>query len=98
MEKKSDKKNVFEVEIEIDSKEFNEAIDKAFDKKKKDIKLDGFRDGKVPKDVYYKRVGKESLYMDALDIVLPSAYIKALDEGNYEPIMEPKVDLLNVGP
>jgi len=87
------KKNVFEVSIKFNEKEFNEAIDKAFEKKKKDIKLDGFREGKVPKDVYYKKAGKQPLYMDAVDILLPEAYDRAIKEGNYQPIIEPKVDL-----
>ena len=87
------KKNVFEVTIKFNKKEFEEAIDKAYEKKSKDIKMDGFRKGKVPKDIYMKKVGKESLYMDAVDYLLPKAYDKALKEGKYEPIIEPKVDL-----
>lgn len=92
-----EKKNVFEVTIKFNKKEFEEAIDKAFEKKAKDIKMDGFRKGKVPKDIYIKKVGKESLYMDAVDYLLPKAYDKALKEGKYEPIIEPKVELKNLG-
>lgn len=89
------KDNVFEEIIKIEKEEFEEAIDKAFENKKKDIKLDGFRKGKVPKDVYFKKAGKESLYMDALDILLPSAYDKAMKD--YEPIIDPKVDIKSIG-
>ena len=60
--------NVHNVTVKFTKEEFDNAIDKAFDKKKKDIKMDGFRQVKVPKDVYLKKAGKESLYMDALDI------------------------------
>ncbi len=67
------KDNVYEETVKISKEKFEDAIDKAFDKKKSKIKLDGFREGKVPKDVYFKKVGKESLYMDALDILLPDA-------------------------
>ena len=63
------KDNVFEEIVKIDKEKFEDAIDKAFDKKKAHIKLDGFREGKVPRDVYFKKQGKESLYMDALDIL-----------------------------
>ena len=85
------KNNVFEEVVKFSKKDFADAIDKAFEKKKKDIKLDGFRKGKVPKDVYYKKNGKDSLYMDALNILLPDAYDKALK--NYKPIIDPKVDI-----
>ena len=89
------KDNVFEEIIKIEKEEFEKAIDKAFENKKKDIKLDGFRKGKVPKDIYFKKVGKESLYMDALDILLPSAYDKAMKD--YKPIIDPKVDIKSIG-
>ena len=90
------KKNIHEIEIKIEKQEFEDAISKAFDKKKNDIKVDGFRKGKVPFDIYTKKFGKQSLYMDAIDILLPSAYDKAVKGNNLIPIIEPKVDLKEV--
>ena len=89
------KDNVFEEIVKVDKEKFEAAIDKAFEKKKSHIKLDGFREGKVPKDVYFKKVGKESLYMDALDILLPDAYDEVMK--NYKPIIDPKVDIKSIG-
>ena len=89
------KDNVFEETVKIDKKRFEEAIDKAFEKKKASIKMDGFRQGKVPKDVYFKKQGKESLYMDALDELLPEAYDEVMK--NYKPIIDPKVDIKSIG-
>lgn len=89
------KKNVFEEIVKFDKKEFDDAIDKAYENKKSEIKMDGFRKGKVPKDVYFKKAGKESLYMDALEILLPVAYDKAMQ--GYKPIIEPKVDIKSLG-
>ena len=51
------KDNVFEEIVKISKEEFQNAIDKAFENKKSNIKMDGFRKGKVPKDVYFKKVG-----------------------------------------
>lgn len=85
------KDNVFEEIVKISKEEFQNAINKAFENKKSNIKMDGFRKGKVPKDVYFKKVGKESLYMDAIDIVLPDAYDKVMK--NYKPIIDPKVEI-----
>ena len=84
----------YEETIKFTKEEFDNAIDKAFENKKNDIKLDGFRKGKVPKDIYYKKAGKESLYMDALDILLPEAYDKVVKE--HRPIIEPKVDIKSI--
>ncbi len=89
-----EKKNVHEIIINFTKEELDSAINKAFDKKKDKIELDGFRKGKVPKDVYFKRKGKESLYMDAVNELLPQAYDKVFEEHkDLKPIIEPKVDL-----
>ena len=90
------KKNVFEESVKFTKEEFDNAIDKAFEKKKKTIKMDGFREGKVPKDLYMKKAGKESLYMDAIDVLLPEAYDRVFKDGKYEPILDPKVDLKEI--
>lgn len=89
------KDNVFEEIVKISKEEFEDAIDKAFLNKKSDIKLDGFRKGKAPKDIYFKKAGKESLYMDAVDILLPGAYDIAIKD--YKPIIDPMVDINSIG-
>lgn len=86
--------NIQEILIKFNKEEFDNAIDKAFENKKKDIELDGFRKGKVPKDIYYKRRGKEALYMDAVDILAPMAYDRLYEENkDLKPIIAPKIDL-----
>lgn len=69
-----------EIEIEIVGKEWEEALDKAFKKANKNAKIDGFRPGKAPKDVFIKKYGKQSLYMDAADSAADMAYQKLLKE------------------
>ena len=87
-------KNVKEIEIKIEKEEFDKALDKVLNKKLKEVKLDGFRKGKVPKDLYLKKFGKESLYIDTVDELLPIAYEKVLKD--VKPIIEPKVDLKEI--
>ena len=78
-EKKETKKNsTHEVEVKIDGKEWEAALDEAFKEKQKTVKVDGFRVGKVPRSVFEKKFGKEALLLDAADIVLPAAYTKAM--------------------
>ena len=69
-----------EIEIEIVGKEWEEALDKAFKKNNKKAKIDGFRPGKAPKDVFIKHYGKQSLYMDAADEAADKAYQKLLTD------------------
>ena len=87
------KKNVNEVEVKIDGEEWKKALDEAFKEKVRNAKVDGFRKGKIPRDVYEKRFGKEGLYLTASDIVINSAYKKALDESKLEPVTRPNVDI-----
>ena len=90
------KKNVHEYEIKLDSA-WKEALDKAFKKKVKEVKVDGFRKGACPKDLYIKKFGIESLYMDAVDLAINDAYRKLLDENkDLVPALEPKVDVTGI--
>ena len=89
------KKNVHEIEIKLD-KEWQSALDATFKKKNKETKIDGFRKGAAPKDVYLKHFGIESLYMDAVDACIGVAYKKVLDENKLVPVVEPKVDVTGI--
>jgi len=89
-------KNKKEIIVKIDGKEWKDAIDKAFDKKVKTVKVDGFREGKCPRDIYEQKFGKESLYMDAVEYVIDKAYQKALDDSKLVPVVQPTVDLSKV--
>ena len=92
-QEKKAKKNVHEVVIKIDGDVWSKALDKAFIKKQKTAKVDGFRKGKVPRDIYEKHFGKESLFIDAADSVLQDAYTKAMEESKLIPVVQPAVDL-----
>jgi trigger factor len=89
-------KNKHEVTININGEEWTKALDKSFDKNVQKVKVDGFRAGKCPRNVYEKKFGKESLFMDAVDFVLPVAFKKAIDESKLEPIVQPSVDIKKI--
>lgn len=85
-------KNKLEYTVKIEGKEWEEAIDKAFAEASKKAKIDGFRPGKAPKEVFIKKYGEESLWLDAADHVLQSAYTKMLDEHkDLELVAQPDV-------
>lgn len=74
-------KNEKEIKMELEGKEWEECLDKAFKKNNKKAKIDGFRPGKAPKDVFIKRYGIESLFMDAADEAIYVAYDKVISEN-----------------
>ena len=86
-------KNIEKITIKVEGEEWQKALDKAFKKHVKEVKVDGFRKGSVPKNIYLEKFGIESLYMDAVDNCINEAYQKALKQSKVEPVIEPKVDI-----
>ena len=91
--KEEKKNNRHEVVVKIEGESWKKAMDKAFAKKQKTAKVDGFRTGKVPRDIYEKHYGKESLYMDATENVMEEAYNKAMEDSKLVPVAQPEVDI-----
>ena len=92
-------KNEKEIEIKVEGKEWEECLDKAFVKRNKTAKIDGFRPGKAPKDVFLKKYGVESLFMDAADIAVDMAYTKMLAENKdvvQKLVARPDINILSI--
>jgi trigger factor len=79
--------------VEVPAVEVTAGIDKAFKKVVKQVQAPGFRKGKMPRQMFEKMYGIESLYNEALDFILPEAYASALDEAGVEPIDRPEIDI-----
>jgi trigger factor len=86
-------KNVGVLDVEIDAEQVATALDKAFRKVVAKANVPGFRKGKVPRVIFESRFGVESLYQDAIDILLPQAYTEAVEQTGIEPIDRPEVDV-----
>ena len=96
-EKKEKKaKNIHEVLITIEGDEWKSFLDKAFNKAVKEVKIDGFRKGKVPKSVFEKKYVKQAVIPDATELAVDEAYKRALDEYKGDVIMQPQVAIEKV--
>ncbi|MBQ9011470.1 MAG: trigger factor [Bacilli bacterium] len=69
-----------EIEKKIEGKEWEEAIDKAYQKANQKVRIDGFRKGKAPKSMFIKKYGQETLWMDAADLVIEKLYSEMIEE------------------
>ncbi|MER1987144.1 MAG: trigger factor [Solibacillus sp.] len=78
--------------IEVAAVEVDKALDQAFQKVVKQINAPGFRKGKMPRPMFEKMYGVESLYQDALEIIINTTYPAALDEAGIEPVDYPEID------
>ncbi|ANZ58047.1 trigger factor [Fructilactobacillus lindneri] len=85
--------NKGELKFEIDLDKIKEGLDKAFNKNKKNIKVPGFRKGKVSRQVFDQMYGEEALYQDALNILLPEAYAAAVADSKIEPVGQPQISV-----
>lgn len=91
------KKNIKEINITIEGEKWQKAIDKAYDKVSKKVKIDGFRPGKAPKDIFLKKYGKENLLVEAADSCMQDAYMDILkDNEGLEIVAQPKVEIKGV--
>ncbi|KAB7668073.1 trigger factor [Bacillus sp. B1-b2] len=79
--------------IELDAEKLNEGLDLAFKKVVKQVNIPGFRKGRIPRGMFEQRFGVESLYQDAIDILLPEAYANAIDETGIDPVDRPEIDV-----
>ena len=87
--------NRVKLTVTISVEEFDKALDLAFEKVVKEVKVDGFRPGKMPKRMFIQRFGWESLYNDAIEFAVNESYYPALKEANVYPTSQPKIDLVD---
>lgn len=80
----------------VEGSEWSNALDKAFNKINKKVKIDGFRQGKAPRNIYEKKYGKTDLYVEASDELVHQYYHKLIDEKNIIPVAEPQVNLVKL--
>lgn len=88
--------NIGVLEVEVDSQQLDDALEKAFKKVVKQVKVPGFRQGKVPRKIFEQRFGIQALYEDALDILLPDAYSQAVEDAKIEPVSRPQIDIVQI--
>lgn len=90
-------KNLVSIDVEVDADKVAGALDQAFKKVSAKVNVPGFRKGKVPRAIFESRFGVESLYQDAIDILLPDAYTAAVKENDLQPVDRPEIDVTQFG-
>ncbi|MFC1618206.1 trigger factor [Patescibacteria group bacterium] len=91
VEKKDLDKSQVELTITITPEEFNEFSNRAAANLAKDMKVEGFRPGKVPREIVEKNVGPEKLFEEAVRVAVPDTLVKAFADENIEAIGQPEI-------
>lgn len=82
--------------ISVPAAEFQKYIDAATKSLASEMKVDGFRNGKVPAAMVEKTVGAEKLLYEAASEAIRESYINAILDNKVEAIGEPKVDIKKI--
>ena len=92
-------KHVVRLSVQIEPDEVAKDLDRAYRKVAGEVKIPGFRKGKVPKQVIDARVGREHVLEEFVKDSVPEYYVRAVREHDLAPIAEPEIDLdqLEVG-
>ena len=87
-------KNTFEVLLTIPWSVIKKEYDLAFLKIQADLQVEGFRKGKAPKNIAEKHIKKDSVYEEAIQVLIPRLYQEVLKKEDLKPITQPKVELI----
>ena len=81
------------VNYKVSGKEWEEAKDKAFKEIAKNAKVDGFRKGKVPRNVFEKRYGTSDILREAMEELINKRYTEVMVEEKLIPVLEPSLNI-----
>jgi trigger factor len=85
--------NKVKLSVEVDEAEFDRAMDAAFKRIAREVRIPGFRPGKAPRRILEARVGADVARQEALREALPEYYARAVDETDTDVIAPPEIDI-----
>jgi trigger factor len=86
-------KHVVRLTVEVPPEEFERDLDRAYARVAGQVKVPGFRKGKVPKQIIDARVGRDVVIEEFVHHYLSDYYVRALRENDLAPIADPEIDL-----
>lgn len=87
-------KNTLEITVDISPDEIEKEYQKTFEILQKELAVQGFRKGKVPKTIAEKHISKESVYQELLKTLIPRVYREIVDKEGLKPVVSPKIELV----
>ena len=89
-------KNMAKLTIEVSAEEFEAALEKAYNKNKGKINIQGFRKGKAPRAVIEKMYGAGIFYEDAANFCMQDTYEAAAEESGLDIVSRPEIDVVQI--
>ena len=82
--------------VEVPFEELKPSLDAAYKKIGSQMRIPGFRPGKVPARVIDQRVGRAAVLQEAINEVLPAKYVEAAREHDVQALGQPEVEVTNL--
>lgn len=82
------------VNYKVNGEEWTKAKDEAFAKIVKKVKVDGFRNGKVPRNIFEKKYGTGDIISDAMEAIVDTKYGETIVKEKLVPVVEPKLEIV----
>ncbi|MEA3449522.1 MAG: trigger factor [Patescibacteria group bacterium] len=99
VEKKDLPKSQVELQIEIDQAEFKKYIEKGTIKVGKEVKIEGFRPGKVPFEVLKQKIGEMTILEESARLAINATLGEAIEKHvEKQAVGQPKVDIVKLAP
>lgn len=92
-----EQKNMVKLIITVGADEFEKACEKAYQKKRNQIDVQGFRKGKAPRALIEKMYGPAVFFEEAANELIPDAYEKAAKESELKIVSRPAFDVVEIG-
>ena len=89
--------NKYQVTITVKNEDFQNALEKAYNKDKAKYNVPGFRKGKATQKMIEKMFGDGVFYQTAFDMIYWEAFVKACQEEDLKPVEMPEIDIREIG-
>jgi trigger factor len=86
-------KHIVKLTVEIAPDEYSKELDATYKSIANQVKIPGFRKGKVPKQIIDAQIGREVVREEFLEHAVPQYYRRAMSERDLAPIADPDIDL-----
>ena len=92
----TEKENEVKLKIEMDKLKVNSSLDKVYNDTSYQIKIPGFRKGRIPKNILNLHLGKEYFYEKTAEKLIPECYLEAVDKNSIQPINQPEIKVIQI--
>src|ERR687897_1341170 len=84
--------------IELPPEEFRKDLDRTYRAIANEIKVPGFRRGKVPKQIIDTQIGRDAIFEQFVNSSVPAYFRQAVTDEDLAPITYPDIDVQQLEP